>query len=37
MEPVLLAASADASRAATLGEYRAAGGYRALERALKEL
>jgi NADH-quinone oxidoreductase subunit F len=37
MEPVLLAASADASRAATLREYRDAGGYKGLERALKAL
>src|SRR5262245_40790537 len=37
VDPVLLAASGDPARAATLGEYRDAGGYRGLERALHEL
>src|SRR5215468_4956856 len=37
MDPVLLAASRDPARAATLGEYREAGGYRGLERALRDL
>jgi NADH-quinone oxidoreductase subunit F len=37
VEPVLLAASPDPARAATLGEYRDAGGYRGLARALGEL
>jgi NADH-quinone oxidoreductase subunit F len=37
VDPVLLAANRDPARAASLGEYRDAGGYRALERVLREV
>jgi NADH-quinone oxidoreductase subunit F len=37
MDPVLLHPDADPARAATLGEYRDAGGYRGLARVLEEM